>query len=128
MLVLLCSSCDPGVSYRRVLQNDSSYDLVVTPLDSNRSLWGLEFGDSLTIPVGEAANLIESNGLGVVSDYEDCYPRIDSIQVQIASAPSLGLNFEINDNTLWNYIVISEDKYGGGECECRMVILDEHIE
>ncbi len=128
LLLLTLTSCDPSVNHEFVLQNDSSYDLIVTALDSNDSFVNTTLGDSASLVAGQEVSLLIYDELGSVSQYANCDYLFRPMKVLVVGNDSLGLNFDINDNTRWNYTVISEGRSGGGACECRIVILDSHIE
>jgi len=140
------TSCDPGVDYSRIVQNDSDFDVKVLQrygywqINGQDTIfsrfWYLEGSDTifvkvdtLTIEKHSSKTIYTAGGIGSVSDYENCYNIIyyDIIPVQIHLKDSLLFIPNINELSGWNYRITKKQKNGGGVCECRIILTNQII-
>lgn len=122
---LLMTSCDPDVTYSKIIQNDSEFDIAISVIGGRTFEYPI---DSFHIKKQSEETIMEYRGLGRVSDYEDCSIYADSLLSQIINSDSLTLNVDLNNQSNWTYSIIDKFFGGGGSCECRIILKNEHIE
>lgn len=124
LLSTVLMSCDPSVSYTKIIDNNSSYDLWL--IDQSE---GATFQDSVLIPHNSSFELLRYVDFGGnVSAFENCtyYPEdADSISTRIEGIDSLNLGFAINSTANWVYSIIKPGR--NGACECHLLITDNDI-
>lgn len=132
--VILCtamvlSSCDPVVSYDKIIRNSSDQDLILlinqvseeTPLIDDRTL--LESKEDIRIAEGFDIG-------GSVEAFEDCpgYPlEGDEIIIGVLKDDQVDELVRITSKTEWRYKVTSRDRSGAGLCKCIFEITDEML-
>ncbi len=121
---LILISCDPAVSYTKIIDNHSSYDLwLIDPSEA------ATFQDSVLIPHNSSFQILRYEDIGgKVNFFEDCkyYPEeSDSMITRIEGNDTLNLDFTINSNANWIYSVLKTGR--NGSCECRLLITDNDI-
>ncbi|WMX12325.1 MULTISPECIES: hypothetical protein [unclassified Aureispira] len=121
LFFLLFNCTPPSVTYDRIIENNSSYDIWVNPPNNC-------FQDSILIPSNTHRILegtIERNGS--VNNFRDC-PSIciDTAGTSISNHDSLSLNFVLEPtHPNWQYRVVQPGE--SGSCECRITITDADI-
>lgn len=127
--LVMLSSCDPGVTYHKVIENQSDYDMVLYVYPKPVERWHFEYQfDSITIYHHSEVAIAEYSSIGQNSQFEGCDTKTDSIVTSIIGADSLRLNLNLVDSTLWTYKRIRQLARDAGECECRIVITNADIE
>lgn len=125
----LLTSCDPGVTFNGIIQNDSSYDLQVIIYPDTPRNWYFNYADdSLVVTSSEQRTVFEYSGLGQNSDFETCDAETDSIIVRVVGNDSLNLNLNAANADNWHFWRIKSSFQDGGECECRLIITDQMIQ
>lgn len=122
------SSCDPGVGYSRVLQNDSQYDLELRIHRKNSSACQYVYlSDSIIIEKKSTKILDAYNGLGQTFEFENCETCADSIVLKVVGNPTLKSTVDLNDPNEWTFSVLKKTFKSGGICECRLIMTDDKI-
>ena len=125
-LSMLLSSCDPSTRHRKIVMNNSDYDIVIFPniIEAN---YGYQ-SDSIFIGKHSHVTILENGGISKVYEYEDCSVYVDSIHSKIVGHDSLKLSLNLADKTNWFFSVLKKTFGEGGNCECRTVIRNEDIQ
>ena len=127
VFLLGLSSCDPAVDYAMIIQNASEYEIIIIPVGTD-SVWKNFEGRSDLSMAPKLATVIAKNfGIGKVDEYEDCPFQSDSFEMKISGIDSLKIDVDIYDPTNWTFDVLQNSTFGGGGCECRLIITDEDI-
>lgn len=122
------SSCDPGVGYNRVLQNDSQYDIELRIHKKNSSSCQYVYlSDSIIVDKKSEKILYSYNGLGQTFEFDNCETCADSIVLKVAGNPSLKSTVDLNDPNEWTFRVLKKTFKSGGICECRLIMTDNMI-
>ena len=118
MIMLLFTACDPGVSYSRIVQNDSDFDVKVFIAGTIYSRT-----DTILIEKNITKTIFTDHGLGTVYDFTNCdFPK-DSIPMLIYFNDSTKLIPDINKLSDWNFRIIKKGTFDdGGVCECRILL------
>ncbi|BDS11181.1 hypothetical protein [Aureispira anguillae] len=122
----LLVSCDPSVTYTKVIENNSDHDIWLINRDSTLSC--VELRDSVLLSSHSIFELhIESDIGGSLRSYESCplsvsewICPIDTIDTRIDGIDSLNVAFTIEENSNWQYSITKPGQ--NGKCECRLVI------
>ena len=132
-ILFLLVSCDRDrlVSYNRIIDNYSSYDIwFIVPNNTNIC----DF-DSILVPSNteytlEGFNSPQNSNISVF-EYEDCpFICIDSLNSKISNHDSLHLDITIGATSLnWQYIRGRGNSILGpdGQCDCLLYITDNDI-
>ena len=127
-IIISFVSCDPGVKYDKVIQNDSDFDLLIVIYPDSKSGDESFFkNDSIVISRKSVSSIFESSGLGQTFEYEDCNTYADSIVTKIIGNESLDLSIDLNDESNWIFSIIDRSFKDGGTCECRVRITNDMI-
>jgi len=129
-VLILLTSCDPGVTYSRVIQNNSDFEVKV--ISQTKAPWYLDgkdtvynLPDTIIIHKNATTAIFSENSIGYVIKYQDCdfpyepMPAIVYFTDSIKSIPNI-----LNVNG-WNFRIIKEDRSGGGICECRLILTND---
>jgi len=126
--ILSFSSCDPGLSYSKVILNDSKYDIKIISVDTPRAnVYNVYEFDTLLVAKHSSEVIASEGGIGAIATYSSCNQFNDSIYAIIVGFDSLHLNIDISDSMNWTYLIIEETNNGGGTCECRLKITNSMI-
>ena len=127
-LICLLNSCDPGVSYSRVIQNESGYDLqfLVYPAQ-NSTCWTVLESDTIIVNKHSVKTIGAFSGLGQTFEFENCDLCADSINGKVVNNDTLSLILDLNNRAGWNFSILKKTFKQGGTCECRIKITDEMI-
>ena len=121
-------SCDPGVKYDKIIQNDSDFDLLIIAYPESRfSSDNLFKDDSILIYKNTVTSILEVSGLGQTFEYEDCNTYADSIVTKIIGNDALHLTIDLSDKSNWTFSILDRTYKGGGTCECRVKITNDMI-
>ena len=127
--LLFFASCEPGVDYSHVIQNNSDFEVKVL---TKIGMWYLEGKDTIftpidTITIGKnTSKVIYTNGgIGSVYDFKNCDFPFDSIPMLVYFVDSIGVIPNINNIPHWDFRIIKEHRNKGGVCECRMTLTNE---
>lgn len=123
-LISCSASCDNSISYNKVVQNDSDYDIwvIMTSIYSET--------DSILITSLSEISIFNSWDISMYSDYENCrYPfvSLDSLSTRVNGNDTLNLNVDLNDNSIWIYNKLKKAYGDPDECECRFIITNDLI-
>lgn len=125
--ILFFSSCDPGVDYRQIVQNDSKYDIMLIVDTAHINVhFGYTF-DTLLIAKHSNVVIACEQGLGTTNGFSSCNSFNDSVYTKIVDNDHLHLDLDLNNSSNWVFDVLDESMGGGGECECRIKITDSMI-
>ncbi len=127
-ILISLSSCDPGVSYSRVLENDSQYDLKLFIYRKNSISCKVRFfSDTVIVEKNSIKTVAGYNGLGQTFEFQNCESCADSIVLKVVGNPSLKSTVNLNDPALWNFRVLKKTFKSGGTCECRLIMTNDKI-
>lgn len=128
LFTIIVTSCDPGVKYTKVVQNDSDFDITVNIYPESKVGDGSFYKyDSIRINNHTEASIYEVSGLGQTFEFEDCNTYADSIFARVRGTDTLNLDINLNDNSQWNFSVLDKTYKEGGLCECRVRITNDMI-
>ena len=125
IVLTILTSCDPGVSYSKIIQNDSDYDIIISVHNGESYYYSI---DSLYVVKHSEETIMAYSGLGQTFEFEDCNIYADSLTSQIANNDSLKLILDLNDQSNWNFSILNETFKSGGTCECRIILKNEDVE
>ena len=128
-MVFVLSSCDPGIIYNRVIENNSDHDLKVYIYRNNVSKPQEYYyeKDSFLINRHENISIAKWNSIGQASEFENCDTYADSIVVKVVDSKTLRLTLNLNERANWTFRRIKKSLQDGGECECRIILNNNHI-
>lgn len=124
-LALLSNSCDPGVTYERVIENKTTHDIWIKTAD-NPYLWFTQ--DSFSIPKNSEQIISVFSGIGQTTQFENCGMLDSSIFGGIIDMNTLEISKDLNAQSNWAFSVLKKTFKQGGECECRLILTDADIE
>ena len=127
MAILLFSACDPGVSYSKVIQNNSKYDISLYTDTAYAETYAMYNFDTIVIEKHSIVVIASEQGIGTTNGFSSCCIFNDSLNYKIIGFDSLYLNLDLNDCSNWVFDVIDKSAGGGGVCECRIKITDSMI-
>lgn len=126
-MLLFLSACDPGVRHVKTIDNFSDYDIaVIIYRDSIAGSSGYA-ADSFLVARHTQVDIYKNAHVGQAKKYSDCATFADSIRTIIVDHDSLHLTLDLADRSNWNYFLRNKTFKGGGTCECRILIRNEHI-
>lgn len=129
ILTIILSSCDPGVSYDKVVENTSDYDLIVRVYpDSNDYRHFYYETNSFFIAKHSQVTIAGYHHIGEVGEFKGCDTYADSIMVEIPEYDSLALTLELNQPINWTFHRLEKSIGGGGVCECRIIVSNNNIQ
>lgn len=122
--MLLCS-CDPSTKHRKIIQNDSDYDVVL--LLEGQAAAGYK-SDSILVGSHSQITIFEISSRERVYEYKNCDIYLDSIRTRIVGNDTLNITMNLRDGSNWEYFLLKETRRKGGECDCRIQIRNEDIQ
>lgn len=125
IIIVQLTSCDPGVSYAKIIQNDSDYDISIVVHGGEPYYYS---ADSFYIEKHSEETIMAHGGLGQTLEFEDCSIYADSITSEVMNSDSLKTTYDLNNLSLWNFSILNKTYGSGGTCECRIVLRNEQIE
>jgi hypothetical protein len=131
LLFLLFNCTPPSISYERIIENNSSYDIwLINPNSTTNcnGFIGIGFQDSILVPSNTRRVLeFSSERNASVNDYTSCpFICLDSMNTRISNHDSLSLTSSLEaSNTNWEYRVLQSGE--SGSCECEFTITDTDI-
>lgn len=123
--VVLLQSCDPGITYNQMIQNDSDFDLMFNFINPYPYA-GNTHADSTLIPAHSEVSIRHRGGLGRLVDFEDCDIYADSVRVNVLNNDTLSFVIDLYNREDWIYKVIEKDGRGG-ICECPLMVSNSDI-
>lgn len=118
------SSCDPAVTYSRVIENNSNYDLEIVVDNLSGGVL-----DTVIIASGSEYVIEHSQHIGRTSDHESCqYNFTQILDLDVATIDTLDVIVDPNDSQYWKFTVLDSKLAGGGICECRLSLNDSAIQ
>ena len=128
LFTIILTDCDPGVKYKKVVQNDSDFDLMIYIYPESKVGDGSFYKlDSLQINSHTEASIYEFSGLGQTFEFKDCNTYADSIFAKVKGNDTLDLNINLNDKSQWIFSILDKTFKEGGTCECRVRITNDMI-
>ena len=117
------SSCDPGVRYDKVIQNDSDHDLILTIYPDSVSRFYTMYDSTIVrIPKHSEVSIAGITRLGQKREFQDCSTYADSIRCKVMNNDCVTLTKNVGDKSNWTFKVLQDDWGDGGICECRCII------
>ncbi len=120
-------SCDPGVAYDKIIQNDSDHDIKIYIYRNSVDIGYYYISDSIEISKHGQLSVYHEGRIGSITEFEDCNTFADSIKTKITDNDTLSLTINLNDHSNWVYSVLDKNYKHGGVCECRAIISNEMI-
>jgi hypothetical protein len=128
LISMLGFSCDPGYRHNKIIVNDSDYDLLVTVYQDSTKANEPYLQHSFLVSKHTQLDIMSTDGLGSTQPFESCSTYSDSIRTEIAGNDSLHLAIDLGNQSNWIYSLLKKTFKGGGQCECRIQIRNEHIQ
>lgn len=126
--VLTFISCDPSVSYNKIIENNSDYDLKFKVYPDSLNYLSQDYKtDTFVILKHTEYTIIHTSRMSQTRQYQDCNTYSDSISCKIIDYDSLHLAIHAKDEINWKFKVLKETFGGGGNCECRLLINNDLI-
>lgn len=119
------TSCDPGVSYERIITNNSSHDIWIKATDYTSPELVV---DSFFIAKNTEQIIHAYSGLGQTSEFSNCGMPDSALYGGLIATDTLAFSINLNEVAHWEFSVLSESFKQGGECECRLTLTDAFIE
>ena len=135
-LMLLLTSCDPGVNYDCVIRNNSDYDVKIVAqifapwyLDGKDTLYNLP--DTFVVHKKTSSKIATEMQLGSVYYFQNCNWRLyDSVSILVYLADTVKIIPNIHSidyMNYWDFRITKEYRNGGGNCECRMILTNDML-
>lgn len=123
-------SCEPTIEYKRIIQNDSDYDIwVKNPYYAGGFVTSCRniVLDSIPIARKTSYTLEVESSYRSVDFYADCpFVCLDTFNTRIHNRDTLSLNINLYPfDSAWEYKVIQAGD--NGACECRAIITNANI-
>jgi hypothetical protein len=132
LLFLLFNCSPPSVTYKRTINNNSSYDIWLINPDTVANCVGglvlITIQDSILVPSNTSRTFESSEERNAsVNDYAGCPVLcLDTINTRISDHDSLNLIAPLEStNSNWQYTVLNPGE--SGSCECQLSITDADI-
>lgn len=113
--MLLCS-CDQKTRHRKVIANNSDYDLLIV------------MGDSVFVGKHSEVAIYDLREFRRIKSFKSCYIADTPIQSVVVDPDSLNLTVDLNNQSNWQFHVVRKELSGYGECECKLEITNQHIQ
>jgi hypothetical protein len=112
---LVLSSCDQKTRHRKLITNNSDYDLIIF------------MGDSVFVGKHSEVAIYDLDEFRRIKSFKSCsvYTPIQSV---IVDPDSLNLTIDLNNQSNWQFHVVRKELSGYGECECKLEITNAHIQ
>ena len=128
LIIAALSSCDPGIKYNKIVQNDSDHDLKIYVYPDTSIGWSnLYKADTFLIIRHNQISIAEYSSLGEANEFEGCDTYADSFSIQVLDNDTLHVNLNLKENSNWTFSRIKKGFKDGGECECRVIISNDRI-
>lgn len=115
------TACDPSVDYSQIVQNDSDYDIWLKYKTLNQY-------DSFLLRKRQETIIFEYHGLGSPVTYENCDSFLsDSTELLVKDSINLIVFADIDNQDIWTYTLLRDDRYGSGICECRFILTNSDV-
>jgi len=126
LLAFLATSCDSGVEYEKIVQNNSDYNIKVF---LETGIWVDTIfisHDTLTIYKNSSVVIDRFVTIGDVRDFQDCKRNaVAPMPIFVYYEYSVKLIPNIHEMNYWNFSIIKQYRNGGGICECRIILTNE---
>lgn len=125
-------SCDRVTKRKQVVVNSSDYDIVLITdsttigSPSNRPVGYVD--DTIVIKKHSELAIFNMPDYSKWKVYNKCNWDLFVLKTLIDQNPNKHLGLDLNNQSNWTFSVLKKDKMGYGECECRTVIKNEHIQ
>jgi len=123
-LLILLTSCDPGVSFHRVVTNNTDYTLQYVKTNS------IGDNDTIDIAVNEEFEYAQEMKRGRRKEYEDCenaFPYTDALKFIVKNDTSKTVEVDPLGNINWEFSTTDKSMNGGGSCNCSLRITNSDI-
>ena len=124
--MLLCA-CDPSTRHRKIIINDSDYDLYIVPVAFSGTTAGY-VSDSILVSRHSEVTILERQHISRPYEYKNCETFVDSIRTYVAGHDSLQVIKDLDNPINWIYFLLKESKMSLSECECRIQIRNEDVQ
>lgn len=125
-LFFFCA-CDQSTQHRKVIINNSDYDLVIVPRNTSADIVGY-VSDSIFVGRRSRTAIFDMRQISRLKEYKSCSAFADTLQAIIVGNGSLHLILDLTDRSNWNYFTKNKELGGGGECECQIIITNADIQ
>ncbi len=120
-------ACDQSTKHRKLIINDSDYDLVIVPRNTSADIIGY-VSDSIFVGSHSQTAIFDMRQISRLKDYKSCSAFADTLQAIIVGNDSLHPTLDLNDRSNWKYFTLKKEFGGGGECECQIGITNADIQ
>jgi hypothetical protein len=130
IFLVFFTSCDPGVDYSRVIQNNSEFEVKV--ISQTKSPWYLDgidtvynLPDTILIHKNASTAIFSESSIGGVFQYQNCDFPYEPIPALVYFTDSIKKIPNILNVDGWNFRINKEGRNGGGICECRLILTND---
>lgn len=121
-ILFICVSCDPGVSYTKIIINHTDYDLNLIRTDHKG------YTDTIILGQGLDYNQVETSTIGKTETYENCdQGDHNTYKIEVINQPNAIISIEIDDYRFWEFAIQETSINGGGKCTCKRFITNGDI-
>ncbi|MDL2239871.1 hypothetical protein LJC69_05760 [Bacteroidales bacterium OttesenSCG-928-K22] len=129
---VLLTACDPGVSYHKIIQNESDFDVSVLSVRKGIGIEYFNDNDSIytlvdTLFVGKKSSIIidEYEGIGTVYGFACCHNGSETLPMLVYFNDSVKLISDIYKLDNWHFNILKKYRNEGGVCECRLILFND---
>jgi len=118
-------SCDPSVTFHRIIENNSDYTLQLVVNKNNGT------SDTTNIEQNQEIEFLHEDHRGRRSEHENCENRnffFDSIHLIVKDDSSKTINADPIGKDNWVFSTSKKTMNGGGYCNCRLIVTNSMIE
>lgn len=125
----LLSSCDPVVSHKMIVINNSDYDIrFFSHTNKFDTINHVPIYDTLVVNKHSEVLLSEKTDYGRLKSNSSCQIEHLFAKSEIVQDTSLHLNLNLYDNASWVSKVTKKRMSGSGTCEAKLYITNQHIQ
>lgn len=128
ILAALLVACDPMIHHKKVIENNSDYDLTVRIYSDSLSWPNMYSANIFTIPSKTEMVIAEMSEIGNINEFSACLIMCDSIVPALSNYPNAEVHLDFSESSNWTHAQLRKRTMGGGETECRIRVGNSSIE
>lgn len=128
LLAALLVACDPVIHHKKVIENNSDYDLTVRIYSDSLSWPNMYSAAIFTIPSKTEMVIAEMSEIGNINVFSACLIMCDSIVPAVSNYPNAEVLLDFSESSNWTHAQLRKRAMGGGETECRIRVGNSSIE
>ncbi len=128
ILAVLLVACDPVIRHKKVIENNSDYDLTVRIYSDSLSWPNMYSASIFTIPSKTEMVIAEMSEIGNINEFSACLIMCDSIVPALSNYPNAEVLLDFSESSNWTHAQLRKRTMGGGETECRIRLGNNSIE